>query len=142
MTDRESPSIPRVRIKSKRQIDDVGYGRPPRAHQFRPGQSGNPRGRRKGAKNESTILNELLHRKIVLREGAKSRRVTILEAMLVRFAEDSLKGNTKSAAFLLNRYGSMVSGEIQQEDLSQNEREIIDSFAQRLLAQHKSSENK
>lgn len=141
MTDRKRPSIPRVRIKSKPHNEDVGYGRPPRAHQFRPGQSGNPRGRRKGAKNESTILHELLHRKIALREGGKSRKVTILEAMLVRFAEDSLKGNTKSAAFLLNRYGSMVSGEIQQEDLSQNEREIIDSFAQRLLAQHKSSEN-
>lgn len=140
MNDREH--IPRVRIKSKPATHDVGYGRPPRSHQFKPGQSGNPRGRRKGAKNESTILHELLHRKIALREAGKSRKVTILEAMLLKFAEDSLRGNTKSAAFLLNRYGSMVSGEIQQQDLSEDEREILDSFTKRLLAQHESDEGK
>lgn len=142
MTDREDAFIPRVRIRSKSRRDDVGYGRPPRAHQFKPGQSGNPRGRRKGAKNESTILHDLLHRKIALREAGKSRKVTILEAMLLKFAEDSLKGNTKSAAFLLNRYGTMVSGEIQQQDLTDDEREILDSFAQRLLAEHTSREDK
>jgi hypothetical protein len=32
----------------------VGYGRPPLATRFRAGQSGNPRGRPKGARNLST----------------------------------------------------------------------------------------
>ena len=30
---------------------EVGYGRPPQHTQFRPGQSGNPAGRRKGVRN-------------------------------------------------------------------------------------------
>lgn len=130
-------SLPRVRLKKRGKRNDVGYGKPPREHQFKPGQSGNPRGRRKGAKNESTILHELLHRKVTLREGGRARRITVLEAMLTRFAEDSLKGNTKSAAFLLNRYGSMVSGEIEKTDLDEDERDILEGYAQRILEQYK-----
>jgi hypothetical protein len=34
---------------------DVGYRKPPKHKQFKLGQSGNPRGRPKGSKNESTI---------------------------------------------------------------------------------------
>jgi hypothetical protein len=130
------------RVRLRHSIDPVGYGHPPREHQFKPGQSGNPRGRPKGAKNESTILHELLNRKVTLTEGGKSRKVTILEAMFVRFAEDSLKGNTKSAAFLLNRYGTMVSGEIQRDSLNEEEREVLESYAQRLLAEFKSDGRK
>jgi len=38
--------------------DVVGYGKPPRAHRFKPGQSGNPNGRPKGSKNEATLTQE------------------------------------------------------------------------------------
>ena len=38
---------------------EVGYGKPPKAHQFKPGQSGNPKGRPRGAKSEATILREI-----------------------------------------------------------------------------------
>jgi hypothetical protein len=110
----------------------VGYGRPPQAHQFKPGESGNPKGRPKGAKNESTILRELFQRKIESRSGGRSRKITVLEGILLRITEDSLKGNTKSAAFLLNRYAAMVSGELQHQDLSEDDREVLEAFAQRI----------
>src|SRR2546423_2320441 len=71
----------RVKI-GKGSVDEVGYGSPPQAHQFKPGQSGNPRGRPKGAKNEATILRELLNRKIQIREGGRTRKITVLEAIL------------------------------------------------------------
>ena len=128
-------SRPRVRITRSPPGSDVGYGRPPRAHQFKPGQSGNPKGRPKGAKNEATILYELLHRKIPVREGGHTRKITVLEAILLRFCEDSLKGNTKSASFLLNRHGALVSGEPQRAGASDDDQEILEAFAQRLMAQ-------
>lgn len=123
--------LPRVRLKSNSRDQDVGYGRPPREHQFEPGRSGNPKGRPKGSKNESTLLREIFQRKIETRSGGRSRKITVLEGILLRITEDSLKGNTKSAAFLLNRYGAMVSGELQRPDLSDDDRQVLEAFAQR-----------
>jgi hypothetical protein len=128
-------SRPRVRIRPVRSDDDIGYGRPPRAHQFKPGQSGNPKGRPKGARNEATILHELLNRKISIREGGRTRKITVLEAILLRFTEDSLKGNTKSAAFLLNRHGTLVAGEPQRSDISDDDQQILEDFARRIMSQ-------
>lgn len=132
----KSGSTPRVRIRTASSDERVGYGRPPRAHQFKPGQSGNPRGRPKGAKNEATILHELLHRKIPIREGGRTRKIMVLEAILLRFTEDSLKGNTKSAAFLLNRHNLTTSGQPQQVDIGEDDREILDEFMSRVMAQN------
>jgi hypothetical protein len=116
---------------------DIGHGRPPRAYQFKPGESGNPRGRPRGRKNEATILNELLNRKIPVQQGGKTRRVTILEAILLRFTEDSLKGNTKSAAFLLNRHSAFANaGSLPETDdqLTHDDRDVLEAFARKLLS--------
>ena len=96
----------------------------------------------KGAKNESTILREIFERKIDTRSGDRVRKITVLEGILLRITEDSLKGNTKSAAFLLNRYAVMVSGELQRHDISDDDREVLEAFAQRIEAQRAIKEEK
>jgi len=99
-----APKSPRARgARTPERRADVGYGRPPLEHQFKPGQSGNKRGRPKGSKSEATILNELLSRKININQNGTTRRISVLEGMLLKFAEDALRGNPKSAAFLLAR---------------------------------------
>ena len=125
----------RAKSLRDRAAHEVGYGRPPRAHQFKPGQSGNPRGRPKGAKNEAIILRTLLNRKIEIREGARTRKVTIFEAILLRIAEDALKGNTKSAAFLFTRYAASQVGDSQPGDeIDEDDREVIADFVRRFEA--------
>jgi len=130
-------SAPATRAKrnSRSKQSEIGYGKPPRQHQFQPGQSGNPKGRPKGSKNESTILREIFNRKVESRSGGRTRKITILEGILLRIADDSLKGNTKSAAFLLNRYAALVSGELHPEDLSADDREVLQAFAKRFEPQ-------
>ena len=116
-------------------LQEVGYRRPPQAHQFKPGQSGNLRGRPKGAKNEATILRELLNRKIDVRRGRRMRRITILEAILLQFVEDALKGNSKSAGFLLNRYAAtQVSDAQPSDDPNEGVYEAMVDFARRIIA--------
>jgi Family of unknown function (DUF5681) len=125
------PRTPRIRrsYSSSSARYDTGYGKPPRQHQFRPGQSGNPKGRRKGAKNTATLLREILDRKIEVRTGSTIRKISVREAMLTRFAESALKGDTKSAAFLLQRYDTPEApDEHATNGAAPEEQEIIDAF--------------
>jgi Family of unknown function (DUF5681) len=127
----------RSRTTPKRSAQDVGYGRPPEVHQFKPGQSGNPRGRPKGAKNEATILRDLLNRKIEIRESGRTRKITVLEAILLRFTEDALKGNTKSAGFLFNRYAGTQADDSKPDEINEDDRKVLDAFVRQFEARHK-----
>jgi hypothetical protein len=108
----------------------VGYGKPPRQHQFRRGHSGNPKGRPKGVKNTLTLLREILDRQVEMRTGGGVvRKVSVREAMLARFAESALKGDIKAAGFLLQRYDMAEAGNA-TDVATQDEQEIIDAFLQ------------
>jgi hypothetical protein len=133
-------SKPPLRSKKSSTDEEVGYGRPPRAFHFKPGRSGNRKGRPKGSKNESTILREILGRKIKNRSGDRVRTISVLEGILLRIADDSLKGDIKSAAFLLNRYGAMVSGELQRSDISEDDRAVLEGYAARISAQRSNND--
>jgi hypothetical protein len=112
----------------------VGYGRPPKDHRFQPGQSGNRKGRPKGAKNTVTLLREILDRKIEVRTGSTVRKISVREAILTRFAESALKGDTKSAAFLLQRYDMLETAqEHTNSTATQDEQEIIDAYLETIL---------
>ncbi len=50
----------------------IGYGRPPAHSRFKPGQSGNSKGRAKYSRNLRTIVEEVLQQRIVIREGQRS----------------------------------------------------------------------
>ncbi len=80
--------------------ENGGYGRPPRRTRFRPGQSGNPRGRPKGAKSTGTIVTGVLNKKVSLTSAGQRRQVALKEAIIMRMAEAALKGDLKAAAAL------------------------------------------
>jgi Family of unknown function (DUF5681) len=75
----------------------VGPGRPPREYQFKPGQSGNP----KGAKRKPpTLLPDLkrlfeqaLSEKVTLRQGEKERTLTMAEAGIKQLVAQFAKGD-------------------------------------------------
>jgi hypothetical protein len=82
------------------EAENGGYGRPPRRTRFQPGQSGNPRGRPKGARSTGTIVTGLLNRKVSLTSAGQRRQVPLKEAIIMRMAEAALKGDLKAAAAL------------------------------------------
>ena len=79
----------------------VGYGKPPVHTRFKPGQSGNPRGRRKGQRNVHTVVDEALSQRITIREGNRTRSVTKLDAVIVTMVNAALKGDAKAQASLM-----------------------------------------
>ena len=63
----------------------VGYGRPPPETQFKPGISGNPKGRRKKTPSFSEVTEQVLNEKIEMRMGDRVLRMSNRQA-LVRLA--------------------------------------------------------
>lgn len=124
--------IRRVRHTNKDGDFDVGYGKPPKAYQFKPGQSGNPTGRPKGRKNEATLVRELLDRKVAVQERGKTKRIRMVEALFRRLLEDALKGNIKTVSFLLNRYNAPSDGQ-SLEHLSEDDQAVLETY----IRQHK-----
>ena len=55
---------------------EVGYGKPPKSGQFKPGQSGNKKGRPKGRKNFETEFLEELYEKVPIKENGKETKVS------------------------------------------------------------------
>ena len=74
----------------------VGYGKPPEATRFKPGQSGNPAGRQKGSRNLAGLIQEELGRTIpVTVDGRRQKQPK--GRLLVRLQVDkALKGDTKA----------------------------------------------
>jgi|SRR5215475_11358929 len=79
----------------------VGYGRPPVNSQFKPGQSGNPRGRPKQQKTIATIVDDALRKKIRIRRGNKVHSVTKLEAAVEVILNKALAGDYHAFAKLI-----------------------------------------
>jgi Family of unknown function (DUF5681) len=71
----------------------VGKGRPPLSTRWKPGQSGNPKGRPKGAKNMMTYFRQELNRKIAIKEGGRVHKVTSREAIAKTTVNLALKGD-------------------------------------------------
>jgi len=74
----------------------VGYGRPPKATQFKPGQPGNPKGRPKGSRSARAELTEIIHGKVPMIVDGRRRYFSRLGAACLKQWERSIKGNERS----------------------------------------------
>lgn len=83
----------------------VTRGKPPREHQFKPGQSGNPRGRPRGSQNFRTLLQRELDQQITATNNGREVRMTKREAMVKRIVGEALKGNLKAFDVVLQHSG-------------------------------------
>jgi len=107
----------------------VGRGKPPTHSRFKPGQSGNPGGRKKGSRNLKTILTEVLLEEIEMTENGKKRTVSMLEALIKRQLQDGLRGDRKAIKDLLDRYERLAGSEPEVEEESPEEdHEILQRF--------------
>ncbi len=75
---------------------EVGYGRPPKQTQFKPGASGNPKGRPKKRKTVGAIIEETLARRVNIEENGRLRKVSAEEIIIRRLVNAAAKGDLKA----------------------------------------------
>ena len=91
------------------EIDDedyeVGYGKPPKEYQFKPGQSGNHMGRPPDDRNLKRALRDIMTEDLEIRENGKLRVVSNQEALLRAMYAKALKGDKQCAKILIDLSG-------------------------------------
>lgn len=112
---------------------DVGYGKPPKHTRFKPGQSGNPKGRAKGTRNFKTDLKATLSAPVKIMRDGKPRKVSTQKAALLRLREKALSGDARALDRLVglaqvynNEETTAVSG------LSDDDAALLELFEQRV----------
>jgi hypothetical protein len=121
-------------MRKKSKSYKVGRGKPPVAHRFKKGKSGNPRGRPNGARNFSTLLDRELNSRITIEQGGKVKKLSRREALAKGLVNDSLKGRDRAREKLLDyveRSDSSRQSRATREEVSQKDREIIERFLER-----------
>jgi hypothetical protein len=89
-------------MRDKKDADyEVGFGRPPKHTQFQKGRSGNPKGRRRGSRNASTLLDEALNELVIVTENGRRKRVTKLDAIMKQLVNRAAQGDHRATQLLL-----------------------------------------
>lgn len=116
----------------------VGYGKPPKATQFKKGQSGNPKGRAKGTRNMEAELEEVLCSKVEIQIDGKKKTITRRQAVLLRISVDAAKGNVRAAGLLLRLAQDAARNappDQVQAPTSEEDRRILERYVARAMKQ-------
>lgn len=79
----------------------VGYGKPPKNHQFKPGKSGNPKGRAKRTPTAAELLDREAARLVTIKTGNSQRKIPKREAILRRVLDMAMQGDLAAARLVL-----------------------------------------
>lgn len=109
---------------------EIGYGKPPKETQFKPGQSGNPKGRAKGTKNLAADLREEMNERVNIREGDRIKRISKQRATVKALQAKALKGDTRAIMGIFELSMKLLD---QQE---QKEARQIDSVEDQAIIQN------
>jgi hypothetical protein len=112
----------------------VGYGRPPEHSRFRKGRSGNPKGRPRGSKNVTALLEDALDEVVVVTERGRRRPITKRQAMLMQIVNKAASGDIRSQKLVLDYLQKDASAKPSENSaeataaLSENERDVFEEL--------------
>jgi len=107
----------------------VGYKKPPRHAQFKPGQSGNTKGLPKKDKPIAEVFLKELHSTVLVNVGGKPQRLSKLEAIVKQQVNKAATGDPKATALVLELIRPAV------DEKGNNLPELLQAF------RHKNTQN-
>lgn len=110
----------------------VGYKRPPLHSRFKPGHSGNRKGRPKGRRNLKHDLHEEFSERINLREGDRTIRITKQRAVLKSMVARAIKGDVRAQSKIFEQRAFGFDDELRSEAvLGADDQAILAAFLAR-----------
>jgi hypothetical protein len=110
----------------------VGYGKPPKETQFRPGKSGNPNGRPKGARNIDTLMAEELAAPVKIREQGVDQTVSKAHAIVKKVLASAMNGDMRASSAVLAWYAQKAARNPESdEELAAEDIEILEALQKR-----------
>jgi uncharacterized protein DUF5681 len=118
-------------MSNEKHDDSVGYKKPPKSHQFRPGQSGNPNGRPKGARNFKSDLRDELSEMTSFRECGHEVSISKQRALIKRLVASAIEGDARSIATLMSFCARAFGDDNEDQEQAPEDHDIVHAFAQR-----------
>lgn len=129
---------------------EIGYRRPPAAHRFQKGRSGNPSGakRKNGKVNpknlRAEVINELGQR-VAVTENGRRRQIPRQTAFAKKLVADALNGDAKARDQLIKLANQADAHQdaVGSEDLigAAKDAEILERFRAEIIAKYKEAED-
>ncbi len=111
---------------------EVGYKKPPKEYQFKPGVSGNPKGRPKLIQDFKSDFQDELEEVITLKEGGNIKTMTKQRALIKRLITNALNGNAASIKLVTSIMSSLpIKPKDIEADLSIEDTQILKDFIER-----------
>ena len=146
---RPTPRTPDPKVRPSRGASEtsyaVGYRKPPAHSRFKPGESGNPKGRKKDAKGMKTLAKQMLTERISVRTAGGTKKMTRMDALLHKMVELGMKGNPRMLLGLVQLYEKSVSENLPFEaeqssvPLTQTDEAILEMMKDILLGEGNAS---
>lgn len=106
---------------------DVGYGKPPKEHQFKPGQSGNPTGRPKKQPSMASMIRDVAYYPVRIERPDGTSTAPLIQAALMGALQQGAKGRGGfTKAFVEMMRQNDVGTDAGDEDITQIEAELFD----------------
>jgi hypothetical protein len=125
-------------------VPDVGYGKPPKHAQFRKGQSGNFRGRPRGALNLATVLQRALREEVVITKNGRREVLTKLEAAIAQLVSKAISGDSQAIRYLCQLVASAEERSVAAEattQLSEKDQTVMKNILKRFQRSFKESKD-
>ncbi|MES0863738.1 DUF5681 domain-containing protein [Ruegeria sp. SCPT10] len=114
---------------------EVGYRKPPKNTRFRKGQSGNPKGRPKGARGLKTDLRAELSERVTITENGRRKTLTkqqlVMKQLTARAVKADIRAISKLAELAIALLGPEDEASQVEDKLSEEDEAILQSFLER-----------
>lgn len=114
---------------------EIGYRKTPKHSRYKPGQSGNPKGRPRGVRNFKTDVKATLEARVKVKGENARQTLSTQEAALLRLREKALHGDARALDRLIALAQTYNNDEVAASvNMAADDTRLLELYQRRLLS--------